>query len=234
MAVYELIDNYESGRGSVKGRQHTVKRVLMVDSYPGLNDPDVPKYKDPHPLDPNLLVTQIDYEGFGPVDDQAEGLLKYTGSKIVVTYSTSTYGDFTLSRKEMEGELLSIGGYGTFSSSGNIVELPRSIPVAIWKIVVPRRMSVEPASAIMNLWDCVNNANFTLDGYTFPPETVLFQGASSRKVWDATEEMIMHEIEFYFKVNFRGWNSAYDGLAGVWDIVLPRQFTPANFNVFPL
>ncbi|MEN6370939.1 MAG: hypothetical protein ABFD64_02915 [Armatimonadota bacterium] len=231
--VKELIDKYESGRGTIKGKTHTSKRVLLVDKYPGLTETGVPAYRDPHPIDPSLLVTQIDYEGYGGLDETLEGPFKYRMSKITVTYSTDTSGDTTMSRKEMEGQVLDIGGFGAFLTSGNTVERPRNIPIGIWKIIVPRRVLVEPTATIASLWNKVNDNGFGLEGYTFPAETVLFEGASSRRVWDSEEQAIMYEIEYCFKVNFFGWNCGYDGAAGVWDIILPRQFAVADFSGFP-
>lgn len=233
MAVIELVDNYESGRGTVKNKYRTAKRVLLVSPYESwMTDPDVPVYGDAYPGDADLRVVQIDFEGAGGLDPAAAGPMKYEYAKLTVHYSTYT-GNDTLSRYEISGELLEVGGYGTFAGSGNPIERPMTIPVNIIDYYLPRRVNPIPMSTILGLMNCVNDAAWSPEGYIFAAETVLFCGAPCSYTWDPEVGMFLYNVEYHFKINPLGWNTAWDGVAGGWDTVLPKRFTPANFTGFP-
>ncbi len=234
MAVKELVDNYESGKGSVVGWQETVTRVLLVDSYEGWkNQEGVPQFGDPHPFDPNLIVVRIDYEGAGPLDNESENLHKYKFAKLRVTYSSNAEAEVPLRRGELTGELFEVGGFGTFQASGNVIDRPRSIPIGGERFTIPRISSTLPLSTIAGLRNKVNNASWNPDGiYSYPTGTVLFLGASYSP-YRAPDGTIMYRIDYQFQVNDQGWNAAWDGAAGAWDVVLPLVFPLASFTGFP-
>ncbi len=234
MSVIELIDNYESGRGQIRGYQKTVKRVLLVTPFNGWeSDPGVPHFGDEHPDDSNLKVTQIEFEGCGGIDETSAALLKYKSAKVTVTYSSNQNADITLARYEMAGELLEVGGFGTFESSGNPVERPLNIPIAIGSLVIPRQIYPIPLSTIFTLLNKVNNAGWAYDGFTHPAETVYFAGFNAELKWFGDVGQALWDIQYYFKINPQGWNVAWDGAAGTWDTVLPKRFTSASFVGFP-
>jgi hypothetical protein len=119
MAVTELVDNGESGRGSIRGSARTEKRVLLVDTYDGWESDDgIPKYGDAHPDNNLLKVSLIDYEGYGGLSESATTVCKYAMCKVTVTYSSNPVNDFTYSSGDMSAELLSIGSTGKFQISG--------------------------------------------------------------------------------------------------------------------
>jgi hypothetical protein len=234
MAVKELVDNYESGRGTVVGWQETVTRVLLVDSYENWrDDPDVPQHGDLHPLNSNLIVVRIDYEGAGALDSESENLHKYKFAKLRVTYSSNAEAEIPLRKGELTAELFEVGGFGQFQTSGNIIDRPRCITLGGEKFNIPRLSVTLPLSTIAGMRNKVNNASWNPDGLcSYGAETVLFLGASYDP-YRAPDGTVMYRIDYHFSVNDRGWNCAPDGPGGVWDVVLPKAYTPASFVDFP-
>ena len=235
MAVIELVDKYASGRGEITAQGERVERILIADSYENWRtDPGVPAPGDSWPGNDDLVVVHIGYEGYGNIiNTKQTGPFKYTHAKLVVTYSTNTSNDTTLSRKEISGELMEVGEGRYFTESSNPLKRPLCIPIATGTLVIVRKMYPEPTATIMSLLNCVNASAWTYDGYTYPAETVWFAGTNSRLVWDSDAGMRMYEIEFHFKVNLQGWNKSWDGEAGAWNTLYPKPFATGNFTGFP-
>jgi hypothetical protein len=234
MAVKELVDKYQSGKGTIIGWQETTQRILEADSYENWrSDPDVPQYGDPHPINSNLIVVKIDYEGCGPLDSTVEGIFKYKSAKLVITYSSNADAEVPLSRGEVSSELLMVGGFGSFQVSGNIIDKPRAVTIGIDNFTITRISATLPKSTIAGMRNKVNNASWNPDGlYSYPAETVLFRGAPYDP-YRAPDGTIMWRITYQFSVKDVGWNSGFDGGTGLWDIALPRLYTPASFVGFP-
>jgi len=235
-SVIELVDNYESGRGSIRGNYRTKTRTLLVSPYDGWeNVTGVPTYGDAWSVsDPNLKVVQMDYEGYGGLDSTATGPCKYEFAKVKVTYSTATGSDVPLARMEMAAELFTLGNVGTFVNSGNEVETPILMPVAMGSLIIPRRQYPEPTSTIMGLLGKINSASWNpLGTYSYPAKTVWFAGYNSQLVWDPSAGIPQFNIEYCFKINPQGWNVFWDGKAGAWDTITPAPYTAASFAGFP-
>jgi hypothetical protein len=233
----ELVDNYESGRCINRGRDRQKKRVLLVEPYIGWEDVEgVPKYGDEWPGDPLLKVVSIEAEGYGGLDSTQTGLHKYKYAKVTVTYSTNPANNYTFMRGDMTAELLSLPQFGYFQQSGNPVEQPRTIPIAMDRFVIPRRSIVRPVSTIYSKLGCINSDNWTpeVGVFTYPPGTVWFAGCPWAKVYDPESGLILYELDYTFIYNPYGWNNAFDVAANQWDVVLPYQSYPAvPFSGFP-
>jgi hypothetical protein len=247
MAIEELVDNYESGRITLKGREQTAKRVVIAASYPAdaadietwLTSEGIPLWGTAWSEGSDLKVRQIDIEGAGSINPESEALHKYTRAKVTLNYSTNTSGEVTLARMEMSGELLEMGRFGQFATSGNPIERPMCFPTAQGTLIVPRRYYPLDLSTIMSKLNKVNDNAWEYDGYSYPAETVFFASFGYVLLWDNEAGGPQYEIEYCFKINPQGWNKAVDGVASeaagyiVWDVALPKRFTPVSFVGFP-
>jgi hypothetical protein len=233
MAVKELVDGYESGRGTVRSSYRTNQRVFLVDPYVGcINQEGVPQYGDSYPDDTDLKVRYIEFEGAGSINPALTGPLKYTHAKITVHYSTATLNDWTFIKKDCDAELLEIGAGGYFQISGNPISRPLTMIVPITTIRVPKRALVEPSTAIANCEGRINSLGWAPDpaGRTYGVGTLWFAGYRSDKIWSPEDDAILYDMEFVFKHNPYGWNTAYDTAAAQWDTALPLRYASANLS----
>jgi hypothetical protein len=228
-SVIELVDNFESGRGTTAGSYKTTKRVLLVDTYEGWEDVvGVPAYGDAHPDDANLIVVSIDVEGAGSVDSSLGNTLNYTHAKLTVNYSTNNLNDWTFSSGDMCAEIMTIQGVFTGSS----IPINVNIPIANERLVIPRRSLARPTSTIHGLLGRINSIAWQPDDYLYPVGTVFFSGCPFTRKWDPSANAIVYELQYTFEINPQGWNNRVDPSTGDWAAWTPG-FPAASFAGFP-
>jgi len=236
----DILHGFESGVITVGDNETSTVRVFEIDGYKDwASAVGMPAKGDPHPDNPNLLARRFTVVGISK--KAAAGLSPdYDRSIVTVEYSSvGPYNNTTTMWKTESGETLEIGGGRVFQISGNPVDVPFNITVLMEEIVVPvRGMLNPPWMAIRACRGKLNSAAWRpaldSDGL-MPAGTVMFCGTPKREQrYEDGAPGLLWDIDFMFRYNEMGWNYAWDGAAGVWDLVVPVPYASEWFLQLPV
>ena len=255
-----LKEKYESGRVTVNKLGITGERTFQVDwEYRLVDANGIPQVMIDDWFDADnqeLKCCEINYEGYGGIEQNTSSSNYGNFKKCIITARYSTYeflDDLPTETWEFGGEVLETGlgrhwlYGGTANDQAQGVYYPniiRSITF-VWDTV--------PVAEILLCQGKVNSSWFQ----TFPPETLLFEGATIASRADYERGKYLYTITYKFLYRSLGHNVVWraprqarddagnllfetgtgdpefvSGAAGIggWDRTVPALYETANFN----
>jgi hypothetical protein len=161
-----------------------------------------PKLGAKHPREANCYCTNIDEEGVGkPISS-----FVYEQWKLTATYSTFQQMDAAPTESwEFGGEALDTGAGGEWRGTGRSCQQNITVPYPNGVRTLTQVKSSIPIDAILNAWGKLNWCSFL----GCPPQTMLFEGASTESWFDYERGVYFYRIHFRFIVRPRSHNTVW-------------------------